>query len=75
MEVTAGSIDHIRTLYHWDQQEDHRERFTCRPVPALLNLDVLVQSTSQRLNRRALRIFILWDKARAAPLGRVNLRL
>lgn len=72
MEIAAANVDIHRTLYRWDQEEEHRERFTCRPVPDLLEWDPFMESISQRMQSGALRIFVLWDTMTEAPLGRVT---
>ena len=72
MEVTAANVDVHRTLYRWDQEETHRERFTCRPVPALLGWDTFMHSIVHRLQSDALRLFVLWDATLNEPLGRVT---
>lgn len=72
MEITAADVDIHRTLYRWDREEAHRERFTCRPVPALPDWDTFMDSVANRLQSEALRIFVLWDSTVKAPLGRVT---
>lgn len=72
MEVTAANVDVHRTLYRWDQEETHRERFTCRPVSALPDWDTFMHSIVHRLQSDALRLFVLWDATLNEPLGRVT---
>lgn len=72
MEVTAANVDVHRTLYRWDLEETHRERFTCRPVADLPDWDAFMESIAHRLYSDALRIFVLWDATVKAPLGRVT---
>ncbi|NMP23686.1 GNAT family N-acetyltransferase [Sulfobacillus harzensis] len=72
MEVMAANVDVHRTLYRWDQEEIYRERFTCRPVSALPDWDAFMESIVHRLRSDALRIFVLWDTTKKAPIGRVT---
>ncbi len=72
MEVMAADVDIHRILYLWDQEETHRDQYTCRPVPALPAWDVFMESIAHRLQSDALRIFVLWDTTMKAPLGRVT---
>ncbi len=72
IEVTAANVDIHRMLYRWDHEENHREQFTCRPIPALPDWDAFMESIVHRLHSDALRIFVLWDATMKALLGRVT---
>ena len=39
MQITASDAGIRHSLYRWDREESHRERFTCRSVPGLLGWD------------------------------------
>lgn len=72
MEVMAADVDIHRILYGWDQEEPHREQFTCRPVSALPDWDTFMHSLADRLESDTLRVFVLWDTTRKVPLGRLT---
>lgn len=71
-EISAASLNTHRTLYRWDQEEEHRERFTCRPVSQLLQWEPFVKALSQRIEAGTLRIFVLFHATTDVPLGRVT---
>ncbi len=72
IEVMAADVDIHCILYRWDQEETHRDQYTCRPVPTLPAWDVFMESIAHRLQSDALRVFVLWDTTMKAPLGRVT---
>lgn len=72
MEVVTADVDILRILYGWDQEETHREWFTCRPVPTLPDQDTFMDSIADRLKSDTLRVFVLWDTTMKAPLGRLT---
>lgn len=71
-EVVTADVDIHRILYRWDQEETHRERFTCRPVSALPGWETFLHAIADRLKGGTLRVFVLWDTTLKAPLGRVT---